>query len=678
VEPKDPYRYFRIEAREILDGLTQGALALEKGATKELVGQLLRLAHTLKGAARIVRQTAISELCHGIEDRLASHRDGQTPVPREVVTSLLAAVDAIAARLQALAPSPAAAAPQPALAVEEPLETVRVESKELDDLLHLATEATVGLGALGRQVSAIDRALRLVAALERRHGGPVLDELQTTLRQLRDGCDVGLDAAARKLGRLREQTAELRLVQASAVFAGLERCARDAAEAVHRRIEFTAAGGEHRLDAQVLRPVREALVQIVRNAVAHGIEPAATRAAQGKPAAGRVELLVERHGHRTTFTCRDDGQGLDVDAIRRVAQRSGAVAPGEAAQLDLDHAIDLVLHGGVSTTTTVSEVAGRGIGLDVVRDTARRLRGQVRIASAPGRGTTVTLDVPNDVESLQTLDVEAGGQVVSIPFGAVRETLRVDDGDIATAPGGASIVVGGASIPYRPLAELLDPRSARRRPARRVSVVVLQERGRLAAIGVDRLLRTGHVVSRPLPALLRHDQSGGSGIIGGGAIDVDGDPQLIVDPAGITALLHQGPYRVASRAAAPRPPLLVIDDSLTTRMLEQSILESAGYEVEVAVSAEEGLHKARLRAYGVFVVDVEMPGMNGFEFIEKTQADAALRGVPAILVTSRASAEDRRRGAAAGAKAYLVKSEFDEGLLLRTIRRLLGEEEDGT
>jgi two-component system chemotaxis sensor kinase CheA len=183
---------------------------------------------------------------------------------------------------------------------------------------------------------------------------------------------------------------------------------------------------------------------------------------------------------------------------------------------------------------------------------------------------------------------------------------------------------------------------------------------------VDRLLGTSGVVVRPLPELAPADP-----IVAGAWLDGEGNPQLVLDPEGLVArarLGGQGPP--ADRS--PGPPVLVIDDSLTTRMLEQSILEAAGYEVELATSAEEALEKVRARAYGLFLVDVEMPGMDGFAFVEHVQADPALKQIPSILVTSRGSPEDRARGAAVGARAYVVKSEFDQADLLQRIRALLG------
>jgi two-component system, chemotaxis family, sensor kinase CheA len=196
---------------------------------------------------------------------------------------------------------------------------------------------------------------------------------------------------------------------------------------------------------------------------------------------------------------------------------------------------------------------------------------------------------------------------------------------------------------------------------------VIAAGGALAAVGVDRLLGTGTVVVRPLPARADVDA-----VVAGASLDSEGHPQLVLDPDGLVAAARHDRAAASEADVRPRLPLLVVDDSLTTRMLEQSILESAGYEVDLAVSAEQALEKAKTRTYGLFVVDVEMPGMDGFQFVARTRADPALRDTPAILVTSRGAPEDQQRGREAGARAYIVKGEFDQGHLLRIIRELVG------
>jgi two-component system chemotaxis sensor kinase CheA len=365
--------------------------------------------------------------------------------------------------------------------------------------------------------------------------------------------------------------------------------------------------------------------------------------------------------------CRDDGRGIDVEAVRRAAVARGLVPASEAKSLPADKVIALLGTGGLTTSNDVTELSGRGIGLDVVRATTSRLKGDMSIRSEPGRGTTVEIRVPISIASLHGLVVEAAGALAAIPLDAVRQTLRVRDSEIARSAESDSIVHEGSVIPFLPLDQMLRRPGSAGRHRGAWSAVVVQAGNRRVAVGVDRLLGTSNIVMRALPGVVEADP-----VVSGASLDAEGNPQLVLDPGGLVAAAERGRGAASEKADPRRAPVLVIDDSLTTRMLEQSILESAGYEVELAVSAEEALTKAHDRRYSLFIVDIEMPGMDGFEFVVQTRSDAALRDIPAILVTSRNAVEDRRRGEQIGARAYIVKGEFDQGQLLQTIRTLIG------
>ncbi|HLY08999.1 MAG TPA: response regulator, partial [Planctomycetota bacterium] len=403
----------------------------------------------------------------------------------------------------------------------------------------------------------------------------------------------------------------------------------------------------------------------VRNSVAHGIEPEAERERAGKDPIGRVELSVERRGNRVTFICRDDGRGIDVDGVRQAAIRKGLL-PSRAGPWTAEDAIQLLLKGGVSTTPSVSDVSGRGIGLDVVRETASRLKGQLQVRTEPGRGTSLEVTVPVSLSSLPAILLEAGGSASAIPLDAVPATRRIADTEIARTPEGDSVMYEGKGIPLLLLSRLLtgDAGGPQKRSSR--SIVIVTSAGDHVALEVDRVLGTSNVVVRHLPGWLGADP-----VVAGAALDERGSPQVVLDPDGLVRAARQTGARVEAAVVA-RLPVLVIDDSLTTRMLEQSILDSAGYVVDVAVSGVDALSKARERRYGLFLVDVEMPGMDGFEFIAQTRQDPRLREIPAILVTSRNAPEDRKRGEQVGASAYIIKSEFDQVRLLKLLQELLG------
>lgn len=689
----DPYRYFRIEAAELHAELGQGVLDLERGPRDaDLVPRLLRLAHTLKGAARVVKQREIADGAHALEEILGAYRETTMPVEKGPIEALLRLLDGIGGQVAVLAaprpkeapmdvPPQSAPAPSTGVAIDDGHRRVRANVAEMDSLLEGIGEAHILVGAVRRSRSSLEQARRLVDLLveqlssprsrESLRGGAALvtarthslaTQLQGVIAGVEQGLASGIDQLDQELRQVRDAAEHMRLVPASSLFMALERAARDVAQAQGKSVVFEGRGGDVRLDAPVLDAVQGALAQVVRNAVAHGVELPAERRAAGKPADARVVIAVVRRGRRAVFTCTDDGRGIDLDAVRSAAERKGLLT-GEGRELGTAQLLDLLLRGRISTSAAVTEISGRGIGLDILREATDRLGGEAAVRTVRGQGTTVELIAPLSLASLQALLVEAAGAAIAIPLDAVRETLRVASRDLARTSGGQSLAHDGEVIPFAVLSKIMGGTAPVDVPVWS-AVIVEGESGR-AAIAVDRLLGTSTVIQRPLP-----DLAPTTAVVAGVSIDPSGNPQLVLDPDGLVAAARDSGLAPPLPVTRPRR-VLVIDDSMTTRMLEQSILESAGYDVEVADCAEDGLAKARAEVFGLVLVDVEMPGMDGFSFIAQARTEPTLRDVPCILVTSRDAPEDRERGHAVGANGYIVKGEFDQNALLAQIRRLV-------
>ena len=681
----DPYRYFRAEARDLLDQMSQGVMELEKKpAELDGVPSLLRAAHTLKGAARVVRQPGIAESAHGLEELLAPFREGAVAVPRDRIVAAFALLDAIEVRLAALsAPSPVAESEaRTAPAAAEPfLPTVRAEVAEVDELVEGISGASAEVQLLMKGIDGVEKSRRLAETLHdllapgadplARPAGGELSRLRAVAEELCAALESASRAAStsaaeieRGLTRAREAAQALRLVGASVLFTPLERMARDAAAQLGLTVTFETSGGQVQLDAHVVGAVQRSLVQLVRNAVAHGIEPEAARRLAGKPPEGLVRVEVSRRGREIAVTCRDDGRGVDLEAVRKAARRKG-IAQSAVESLDGAELLRLLFRGGITTSASVTESSGRGIGLDVVRECAERLGGRVDVSTERGKGTAIALVLPLSVASVDALLVTAGGETVALPLDGIRKTVWIGTGGIVPSPRGEHVVLEGVEIPFSPLGSVLGLREDLSSARRSSPAVIVASRGRLFAVGVDRLLGTRPVILRPAPAMTPP-----SPLLAGLFRDSEGVPRVVLDPEALADAVRARTGKPLP-GAAPAPVVLVVDDSLTTRMLEQSILESAGYEVDVAASAEEAFEKTRERRYALFLVDVEMPGMNGYEFVARAAADPALKDVPAILVTSRSSSEDRRRGREAGARDFIVKSEFDQATLLSRIEELV-------
>jgi two-component system chemotaxis sensor kinase CheA len=695
----DPLRYFRVEARELVDQISAGVLDLEQQPGPDPVARLLRLAHTLKGAARVVRQLEIADHAHAFEEVLVAHRTDEARLPSDEMRELLRLNDAIEARVRAIEPpaepvvehrsieddrqAPSVEQPNESRSVEvvaapaEAAGTARSTSADVDELLDAVGEAHARFAPLRAGGNAIDRLRRTAEALAEqlrsgRADGPpagarsaavrLAGELGALGRRLTDTAE----QVERELDEVRGRAERLRLVTASSILTALHRATRDAADAQDKQVRFTGRGGDLRMDPHVLTQVSGAFLHVVRNAVAHGIESPADRLTAGKSADGTVVVEVERRGRWVAFRCTDDGRGFDLAAVHRTAESRGLLTPG-GAEPDQQTLVDLVLRGGISTSDTVTEVSGRGIGLDVVRDVTDQLGGQLSVRTAAGAGATVEMVVPLALLSLHGLIVEAAGAIATVPLDAVRTCMRLLPEQATAAATTGRLAYEGQAVPFLSLARVLYTGTTVPDSADAGVAVVLAADGDAVAIGVDRLDGTSTLVVRPLP-----DLTPATPVIGGVSMDLDGNPRLVLDAHGLVAEAQRGNGgAVAVAEPAPRLPILVIDDSLTTRMLERSILESAGYEVDLAASGEEGLDMARRRDYALFLTDIDMPGIDGFAFVARARADPELSRVPAILVSSRAGAEDRARGTEVGAGAYVVKGEFNQEDLLAHIRRLV-------
>lgn len=690
---QDPLKYFRIEAHEIVEQLQGALLELERGeARAAVVAKLLRLAHTLKGAARVVKQTEIAGTAHRLEDVLVPLRDGAGPVARPVVEQLLALSDDITRRVSELAAPPvrtpvpadsdakAAVIPVgPAAAAEDAMRLAAAPLEHVESLMDSVAELGFQLGSVRQAMPTLADCRSLAEQLTerldpRRSTGWALhnavsaqalaSELEARIAKLERETSDHVERAARELGQVRDRVDQLRLVAASSMFGMLERATRDCAVGLGKQAQFEGTGGEIRLDADVLLAVQRALLQAVRNAVAHGIEPGDERRAKGKPAYGRVKLAVQRRGKQICFVCEDDGRGVSLSDVRRQAERLGRLTPTPQGP-STEQLLSLLLQGGISTATVVSEASGRGVGLDLIREALTSVGGSVALRTTTGTGTSVELTVPASLAALDALLLEAAGEVCAIPLKAVAQASRLLAVDVNRAADATSMLFEGQIVPFVPLAWLLRAARPDDGERRAWTVVVVRGQGGLLALGVDRLLGADSVVARALPDSAEVDST-----VAGVALDVDGNPRLLLDPDGLFSAAAQTPLRAPHRATRQRS-VLVIDDSLTTRMLEQSILESAGYAVDLAISAEQGLEMARTGGYDLFLVDVEMPGMDGFSFVERVRADPRLSATPAVLVTSRASPDDLARGRAVGASDHIAKGEFEQVDFLDRIGRLM-------
>jgi two-component system chemotaxis sensor kinase CheA len=680
-------------------------LALERAPNHaEELRSLFRVMHTLKGAARAANMPDIERLCHRLESMLASARDEGRALDPAELQMLFDGVDRLTAERERLrGPSVAAtgtapehvdeATPTPAPVRSEPArDAVRVGQDRIDALFAASNRLLIVAAQQRAQPAVIEElyegASRAESAWRRVRrqlapGGSAEDiALSRAIAEIEDALDAvtrqattllgtalrgsrDLDRVADDVGR---GVRELRMRPFSDVTADLPRVVRDVAAATQKDVRIDIEGEATQADRAVLAQLHEALLHLVRNAVDHGIEPPATRRARGKPAEGRVSVRVALTGDRIVVTVSDDGAGLDVGAIRRKLVEKGMEAPADDRA-----AARLLFLGGVSTRDAATSISGRGVGLDAVRAAMERIRGAVDVSWIPGGGTTFTLDAPLTLATVRVILTRVGAIQVAIPTAFIDRLVRIRREAMRVVEGRLAIETDGAPAFVAPLASILGPPLVDRPQDGPVSLVLVRVGERRVALRVDGLLEETEVVVRPIRAHGRVavPHVSGAALLAGGAVTL----VLNVTAAVATALGLRTELPTTAEQTdhtAARRRVLVVDDSITTRTLEASVLEAAGYEVITAVDGADGWRVLQERGADLVVSDVEMPRMDGLQLTEAMRASQRFREVPVILVTALESPEHRARGLEVGADAYLGKSSFEQEGLLTTVRELLG------
>jgi two-component system chemotaxis sensor kinase CheA len=459
-----------------------------------------------------------------------------------------------------------------------------------------------------------------------------------------------LGLGERMLGDLKDTAVAMRTLPLEVITAGLPRVVRDLARDAGKDVEFSVSGADTELDRLILESLSEPLTHLLRNAVVHGIEPPAEREQAGKPPRGRLELRAEPRGSLVEVVVADDGRGVSPDVIAE-AGREKSLA-------------EVLARPGFSTATEVTDLAGRGVGLDAVKAYANSLGGDLEVRSEPGRGMEVILLLPLALALAEVLVVERGGGVFGVALAAVEEVVTVTG--TTTLQNQEALRVRGRSLPVTDLAALLGA-TAPPLPDRSPGIVI-SSGGRRAVVTCDALLGAEEVVVKPLgPLLARVPGYLGASILGDGRI------ALVVEPAALTG----GPRQIPRSAPVPEPPaaprVLVVEDSFTVRELQRSILEAAGYPVVTARDGQEALQAIDRDAdIALVVTDLEMPRLGGLELTRAIRASGTRSSLPVVIVTSHGSDDDRRLGIEAGADAYMVKRSFDQQDLLATVEQLVG------
>jgi two-component system chemotaxis sensor kinase CheA len=467
---------------------------------------------------------------------------------------------------------------------------------------------------------------------------------------------------------------EMQLMPFAALIEILPRLARELAREQGKEVELAVQGSDIEFDRRMLEDLKDPLIHLLRNAIDHGIETPARRAALGKPAHGTISLTVtQRDGGKVALLLADDGAGIDGERVKAAAQKLGVFSAEEADGIDAQEALALVFQSGVSTSPIITDVSGRGLGLAIVREKVERLGGTVAIESQAGAGTAFQIVLPLSLATLRGVLARLGERLYVVPSSGVERVARIALQDIRTVENRETVVLDGQVVSLTGLSDVLElPRADGNATANHAPVIVLGQQAARVAFRVDEILGEQEILVKNLgPQLPRVRNVAGASMLGSGQVV----PVLNVADLLKSAVRQVAPPQPAAGAEQPspgaKPSILVAEDSITSRALLKNILESAGYAVTTAVDGMDAFTTLKTAAFDLVVSDVEMPRMDGFDLTAKIRADKQLAELPVVLVTALESREHRERGIDVGANAYIVKSSFDQSNLLEIIRRLI-------
>ncbi len=748
---------FRQEAEAQNEILNAGLLALEQGgAAPEKLEAMMRAAHSLKGAARIVGLDAAVKVAHALEDCFVAAQKKMLRITPPDADLLLRAVDllgaiaaapedpaapwragdaapvaqvlrqldqvlhgaaaagsAAAVQPAAIAKTPAAGdapppadtpqpadtqsatgQPVPAAPAAGPDRTVRIAAESLSRLVELAGEALVrtrwhtpyagALTGLKNALAALARQTDQLASRSQQHADIQPSECADLLRQIGEirkqvgQLQADFDSSAHRSAdlteRIYQEVVASRMRPLADGVQGLPRMVRDLARQLGKQVQFEITGRDTGVDREILARLEAPVTHLLRNALDHGLETPAERQAAGKPPAGHLQLEARHHAGQLWVTVADDGRGMNIEGIRRKAAARGLSAPETLARMSDEEVLEFLFLPGFSTAEAVSEISGRGVGLDVVQSLARELGGAARLENRPGRGAAVHLHLPITLSVLRALLVEIGGAPYALPLTRVARLVQPAPGDWRMLEGRRYLALEGRDIGVVDAAEVLGlppPAACEAGP-----VVILGGGVETYGLAVERLLGECKLVVRRLDARLGKVRD-----VNAAALLDDGTPALILDADDLTrsieTMLGRGGLKHSVRPAAGasqqrQQAVLVADDSITVREIERRLLENRGYHVDTAVDGMEAWNLLRENQYDLLVTDVDMPRLGGIELVQNLRRDARLRELPVVVVSYKDQEDDRRRGMEAGADYYLTKSSFQDETFIRAVADLLG------
>lgn len=714
------------ECGENVSRLADGLLTLSGASSdQETINQLFRAAHTIKGSSRMLKLVAISRFAHGIEEILDGLRQGRISFSQDLLTVIFQGTDEIRQHLTRLSAGQETAEvnedilalleqaakgvlPRLAHADQEPgkptkpvsekskviidmpqpkekRETIRVAVDKLDNIINMAGELAnirfrihrraleveqieKKINLYGKQISTFDglgdsrpgSAPNPAALLVLLHNS--IQELKKVVRED--------DAIVQALtDELEGRALDLRMLPLDTIFQSYQRAVRDMALSLEKDVRLEITGGETELDKKIIDRINDPLVHMIRNCLDHGIETPEERIKAGKLPTGRISISAQHQGQFVVIEVSDDGAGIPVEKLRHKAVQKKLYSPTQIDSLSDSEVIQLIYEPGFTTSELVTDISGRGVGMDVVRRIIMDdLKGTVEIRTQPSLGTTITIRLPATMAIVKVLLIGVAGVTYAVSSGNVLEIIKIPVADLISIGDRIAFRLREQIIPTIALNDITG--KSRKTDPNRLDVLILIVRAgdQQAGIFIDELIEESGMLVKPLPYYLKKNQWVSGAIMSGKdtVVSLLHIPNIVRTLKEKRAMSRPDDQMPAARAIR----ILVVDDSISTREIEKSILEAHGYEVLLAGDGMEAMESLKKQTFDLVVTDVEMPRMDGFTLTQKIRQEENHKDIPVILVTSRDKEADKKRGLQVGANAYIVKGSFEQDQLLDTIKAL--------
>jgi len=498
-----------------------------------------------------------------------------------------------------------------------------------------------------------------------------LEVLEENINRLKKNLSTDTTRLSLTSMKIERRIYNLRMLSLSSVFSLFHRTVRDLSRETGKHVQLIIEGGETTVDKQILEDLKDPLMHVIRNAVDHGIEDKETRVSLGKPELATITLFGKSHSDTVIIEIKDDGKGLDVEKIKAKALEKGLYNKDELSLMDNKRIFSIIFQHGFSTQSNVSNLSGRGVGMDVVKNFVEKFKGDIDTESELGKGTRFRIKLPIKFSTTHVLIISVGNQKFGIPADNVILSKTIHPKDIFILEGQSTVIIEKNPVHLFQLANYLEISQIKpKKITAPTPCLFIQSDDIKLALVVDAVIEKNEVIIKSFDGILKKVRN-----VSGATILDSGEICIILNPKELVKTITKTSISLLVETETKEEKnfkILVVDDSLTTRVQIKRILETEGFDVEIGVDGEDGWNKANLEKFSFIITDMEMPRLNGLEFTKKIKQSEKLKDIPVVILTSLGSEENIKQGMDAGADAYLVKTKFDRKDLLQIIKRLKG------